>query len=836
MLATRGTGQLADALEAHLRLRSSGHSLEVLRQLRDRAWFPDGELHCSLAVLLIRGARRYLVSGGDCAALRMGEEAAELAAGWRWLTLTLPSDLLVAAHAAGEAREPVSDHVRIISPALQQLLREPCAETHLHVGASMSFGWLWTCLMGSIGTTLPPTERLGGAPFGGGKDFLTVILSAATTRLLLCAFLRHGGGSFRSLLGVPLTRMVERLPWIRDSGHARRECLRALGLLAGTAAPAPLSVSQRLYRGLSGTPARSPSAWLSKLAELRAHDPIASWLVAGPSHALPETRFASRALRYLSTEDADPDFALFFWQYQRIRCQLYRYLTEEPGTAGLDWFTRHYARISPLRGPLDGALYACALQAQSRDLRLGALEARTSPAASWIAVRDELRALARQAQDAEQKPGPEVGVIFHFIKEWERKSSIRTRPQHTRLHGDPGNPAFGCRHGSWFWEKRRQALAMATALRMHPELLVLLRGLDVANVELAQPSWLLPPLFRPVQEAAQLAAERLAVVRPSWRVTPLRITLHAGEDFRRLSEGLRRIHEPIECGLLTMGDRIGHGIALGEDPARWAISSGALSQPSEERLDDLLWELERYRRTELGVDSSRVEYVRAEILRLGLYIYSAEPELTVESLVTARLLRFDLQILQRCGYPFARGWQPDGSSERLLWRYLTDAGVFARGQQPIEIVTTDSEVRMLQAAQHWLKGVLGRLEIYVESNPSSNLLIGNYLTLTQHPAFRMQPLVPASASGTSAERGGDAVLLSVNTDNPLTFSSNLADEFAHIYFALLRQRVSAQDALAWLERARQNGWRSRFTLPCSADPQTLAQLTGKAPSRRRAGA
>lgn len=125
---------------------------------------------------------------------------------------------------------------------------------------------------------------------------------------------------------------------------------------------------------------------------------------------------------------------------------------------------------------------------------------------------------------------------------------------------------------------------------------------------------------------------------------------------------------------------------------------------------------------------------------------------------------------------------------------------------------------MLRGAQRWLRRELGRREIMVECNPSSNLVIADYLALEDHAAFRMQPLP------WMREPDGGSVLVSVNTDNPLTFASCLADEFAHLYFALLRRGVSADDALTWLARVRENGFRSRFTLRASAAPAELDSL------------
>ena len=197
---------------------------------------------------------------------------------------------------------------------------------------------------------------------------------------------------------------------------------------------------------------------------------------------------------------------------------------------------------------------------QAEGLHLGALEARTAPSDRWVEVRDEVRAFARQAATFQPRPGderPEIGLVLHFVKTWERPT-----PAGPRLHGDPGN-AWGTRFGPWFVDQSARAAAIAAALESQPELLLVLRGIDVANVELAQPTWVVRPLFERVRAASREAAARLARRRPTWGVRPLRATVHAGEDYRRLVEGLRRIHEPIELGLIEAGDRLGHAIALG---------------------------------------------------------------------------------------------------------------------------------------------------------------------------------------------------------------------------------------------------------------------------------
>lgn len=838
VLDSASTFHLAAALEAHLRPRAGGMSLEVLRQIRDAAWFPSEPIRhqVSLAKHLQRLATRLLVHAGRRVSLRPDGDPTERATRWRWLSLSLPADLLIAACASQTPMEPPDDGVLVVTPRLAEVLRRPAAETHLHVGAAVPFGLLWAARMRSMATetTIELKSWVGDPPFGDLQSFRTMLLSAGTVRLLLASFLRAReqhttSAGFEPFLQTHLPALAESLPWGLGASEARRGLLQAIHHLQGRGPRPELERARRLYQALSGRSDRPGKP--RSIEDVGLADPLATWLPVREGLALPETRFTCRALRYLTGDTGegagDELFALLFWQYQRARNLTYRFLVEEPGTAGLDWFTRHYARISPLRVDLKSLTYASALRLQSRDLALGALEARTSPGSRWIEVRDEVRALARAAHRFTPLPSrdrPEIGLVLHFIKEWETTLPGGKR----RLLADPRHTAFGCRFGPWFHKRLAEAMAMETALRHHPELLLVLRGVDVANVELGIPTWPLVPLFRRVRQASRQASARLARFRPRWEVPALRATVHAGEDYRRLVEGLRRIHEPIEYGMLDVGDRIGHGVALGTEPGRWREASRVVVQPAEERLDDLLWEIERYRQAEIPADTGRIEYVRAEAVRLGNLIYDGDERVDLDDLVMARRLRHYPWVLDQVGYPFFRERPFRRPAHRLFQRHLTDADVFERGQRPVEVRCDDMEVAMLRAVQRWLRGVLGRMEITVEANPSSNLLIADYTSLDEHAAFRFQPLRSMSAPD------GDPVLVSVNTDNPLTFSSTLADEFAHVYFALLGQGVSADEALGWLDRARENGFASRFTLRASADQAALGELSpaARAPGQR----
>ncbi|MCY1081261.1 hypothetical protein [Archangium lansingense] len=830
------TARLAAGLDEHLRIRASGMSLANLSVLRDSAWFlmaddsVTGPCTVTLARYLVQRAELYLERGGirtvlNTDASEPGRGTAERAAHWRWLSLRLPCDLLVSALYAPNSARPPTDHVSIATEHLRRVLKDqPVADSHLHVGAAFGFPVLWSTWMVWLARNGPIPSDLSDehVPFGTGEAFRGKLLAAALCRLFLASFLRarEVGATtedFGAFSYSGLRRICERLDWPEGEKLALQVCHQALADVAGTAPGPAFANAQLLYSQLCDESGRME---LREYDDLFRADPLDSWLQPQRDGACCETLFASRALRYLLQEGStDAGFAEIFWQYQRIRCLAHSYLVQEPGTSGLDWFRRFYDRISALRGPLDGQKYVAALQHQSVDLTLGALEVRTAPPSDWTEIRDEVRRLASAGEQRRPTPGtdgkrPELGLVFHFIK---RKQARGTN----QLYADPSQDPTGYRHGSWFSDRRREVLALQEALENHPELLLLIRGMDVASSELAVPTWATVELLASVRQASVTASEALRQLRPSWNVPPMRLTCHVGEEFSRLVEGVRRVHELYEAGLLRNGDRIGHGLALGIVPRLWADSATLVVQTAEDRLDDLLWELDRYGSGNVPAHPGRVERVRAEADRLAWRIYGdANSNLTALSF--ARRRRHQPNELLLRGFPDGPTLREDPLPLSL---YLTDSNVFRRGQQPVEVRVDDAEVRFLEDVQRWLRSELARLEITVETNPSSNLLIGDLLGVEEHPVFQLAErwLMPGGAAAETGAGGGDhsELLVSINSDDPITFATRLADEYTYLYFALLRRRVPSARALGWMDELRARGMRARFTAEASADQSAL---------------
>jgi hypothetical protein len=215
-------------------------------------------------------------------------------------------------------------------------------------------------------------------------------------------------------------------------------------------------------------------------------------------------------------------------------------------------------------------------------------------------------------------------------------------------------------------------------------------------------------------------------------------------------------------------------------------------------------------------DGARIAKVAANIRREFLALGLRRSERSEIS--RASDLRHALHVsrpLARLGFPRTfTGERPSEDDLQDLFDYLRDARVYENACVHVEVPCDDDEVAFLEAAQRYVRRELARREVTVETNPSSNLVVGDLARIEDHPALNLCPV---------HEQGDGRVAVSLNDDDPLTFATRLADEYAYLYAALLRANTASDLALRWLDEARRAAWRSRFTLPLSGE---LAVLDG----------
>lgn len=832
-------------------------SVEEIVAARDRLWFGDsserlaplGAYLRGLVVMFLRSAggtlQPWLSKSDERRSDGLMDPAIRARNAWRWMTFALPPDLLAAACDLDPAAPMVVD---LVPPVVAQCLFDHrYAETHLHVGAALDFSSFWVAaLRGIADPGLDPKALYSpGGFFEEGQSLLPWLLRAAVARYCLAVYLRETSSSsgtpdFQEYVG---SRLLERVARLLDDQHADLLKMCLTDLARGQLTPrVSLRRVRALYAALTEVVRRRLPV---RFASLHDGDCIASLLsYRGPRTATPEVLWLRRGLRYLERHSHDDAFAQIFWQVVRVRTIFYRHVTQRPLTPGLQWFIRTYGRLSALRRPLDTrAMLGAALETGGRGKGLKSLEVRTAPEPRSGENLKLVRAVADVARDVstprpcvrasgdcgwldprcrlrvgqagvcvpvshEESMQVELGLVLHLVKS-RGKETLEGRPQaHWRgTEADPTVPGRLFRYGTFYAKKRREVLALAWVLLHFPGSLQVLRGIDICTDELGVPTWVMVPLVRYLRDVGKAAARYLAVRSPT-APPPLRTTVHAGEDFVHLLGGLRRIDEAVNYLCLGEGDRIGHGVALGVDARGWALSAGRLPIAREERLLDLVWEWQWYARGQQRASAERLALIEYETLRLTKGMFDLALSASHMARVVDRL--HDEGALRELGFPAGcrprkPTWRKDAYDELdTLERYLTRRHNFFYARA-IEWVDPEAEGDTLATIQCGLRREIAARGLTVEVNPSSNLLIANLADLTTHPLWRLRP----------PRHDGDAppVAVCVGSDDPITFATNLREEFGLLHDALMSAGLSDDEAQHWLSEVRQRGLDTRFTLP-----------------------
>lgn len=628
-------------------------------------------------------------------------------------------------------------------------------------------------------------------------------------------------------------------------------------LVGGSISGSSLSFAmlQYLYRRLTDAPVEKV---VDRLADVPLLDPLARIFAVPPRMSVdqmqsrsvrtPEQRFVGRAMRYIERHPDDIPFAILFWQVVRVRCLAYRHFVQRPMTPGLQWFVRFYARSKPARTRLGwGAYLDSAAELDGKDRGLVSLEVRRSPdetladnlkfaaeTAAWATrpesdVRpdpaDMFRKLGARALIADPPPPKsrqplEVGIVLHFTKDRGGGAAVGLPSGHwTGSNADPSPRPWhrlntsGLRYSAFYVDKRAEAVALARTLQRWPRSLFVIRGLDVCTDELGVPSWVIKPLLERVRSAAALSGTALDRLGEG-PAPPLNTTIHAGEDFVHLATGLRGVDEAIEHLGLREGDRIGHGMALGVDATAWANRIGRVAVPREVRMWDLLWEWTWIASTG-GGSVPRHSFIEREISRLTEMTFGQIVQPYELELLRSDLL--DLDKLWKVGWPHGDptgersrhlavdGALPASGSGRrlsLLYRYLSNPVVFQQGRR-VEWIDPSPEADAIEYLQDGLRRKVASMGLTVEINPTSNLLIGDLGSITEHPMWRLNPPVPDPKLA--------PVAICVGSDDPLMFASSLVEEYNVLYDGLMEAGLTDAEARRWLEEVRSRGLESRFT-------------------------
>ena len=351
------------------------------------------------------------------------------------------------------------------------------------------------------------------------------------------------------------------------------------------------------------------------------------------------------------------------------------------------------------------------------------------------------------------------------------------------------------------WLHARAVRQIFAWLRDHPGYEALVVGLDAASGELDQPPSDFVPAFR-------LALEELAGSEgPYRRPLTLGLTFHVGEDFRDLLTGIRQVDLALRLLLLRPGDRLGHALALGLDPAFWYQRQGGTSVLQiGDHLLDLLW-ARHLLRLAPPMDGSLSGQVGNRLERLGWR------DLDGAQAVVTKWLEG----------PYAREIERESVLKQRLVAHLATG---LRPESLYEVEVSDGWIAIVSAMQSAVARSVERQGICIEANPSSNLAISGLSRLEDLPLFRQHPILPSPSAPHPPLR------LSISTDDPGLFQTGPREEYGLLFATALDQAThTREEVLSWLDRLRGIGYESSFLLGRAATGEQfleyLRQLTAQ---------
>jgi adenosine deaminase len=134
----------------------------------------------------------------------------------------------------------------------------------------------------------------------------------------------------------------------------------------------------------------------------------------------------------------------------------------------------------------------------------------------------------------------------------------------------------------------------------------------------------------------------------------------------------------------------------------------------------------------------------------------------------------------------------------------------AQGEMGLPVdSTTHHERDLLTKARARLIRELARWQIPIESNPSSNLVVASLDAMASQDFLAQTPHEKRKA-------GHETLPWTISTDDPITFATSLADEYAYAWAGMVLREKDPFDpahARALLEEAAATSMRTRFTLP-----------------------
>lgn len=536
-------------------------------------------------------------------------------------------------------------------------------------------------------------------------------------------------------------------------------------------------------------------------------------------------------LKYLN-DNNDHFLCQCFLKYIRFKNTFFSDKIQQTRIHGLDYFSKIYDNATDTQISKDRLKYYYVFEEQFKYGNLVLLEMKITPKTENHIIIENIakdsikRTTLKQIQDifssykeycdkryskVKEKNNvmiPKIGIIYHFIKKDDCDIFCGV------------NCVFANRSGSLccndYISMRRRYMVYMNALNDllydNPILTQYIVGIDAASKENDTEPWVFAPVFKIARSNKRIIPCVNTENGGVSNIQNIGFTYHVGEDYRHIVSGLRHIDEVLTHFNYRSGDRLGHALALGADIDYLVSLNSIVAIPIMEYLENLLWMWQYVNSTsDIGNIPENLEFKIMETARqiyncnisgIDVYtlwrVYQDKFKLYEESCDHNEKCNSQCSILKKLNSSEEK-W---GYNELLMSHFCPC--FYEIYHKPI-FVQMNTNVEFYKELQNSLIKKAERMGVYVETNPTSNAAIGDIPSILEHPIIRL------NNRGLSIPNiSKSCVLVSINSDDPIVFSTHVENELAYIYYSLLNAGCKREEALEWIDKIRRHGIDSSF--------------------------
>lgn len=709
------------------------------------------------------------------------------------------------------------------NPAINCIFERGVADLHFHLkGSSLNFDINWLCLMNHIANRRAEFDKLNklqsSALLTNQEDKIeqlhTLCVKACAIRLFLFAALTddffYGDDDFKNSItsvfmavnsyevALCVAKLQKKINLIRSIyGHRYGKDV----------------VDYAINSNLTDKHFRDPRYYTNSILSGE------RWLLYYAFH------------RIYSCDPAFSGLSTLFYGYlvikERLRHEFIQ-LNEKIGFANFAQYEERKELFITKDSIYDVLIANLAINSTERNQNIHYIEARITPKISAALMSSTIRKLDNQVQDRrfmpyiedtltrEQRKSEKFYYILHFIKS---KSGI-TCPLKKQV--------VSCRNTKVRQQIKKQAFAITKIRQKHPQISTRIVGIDAANTEIQCRPEVFAQTFRYLREYPYQADWEYLMDLP---VGKLGITYHVGEDYLDIVDGLRAIDEALLFLNLKRGDRLGHALALGADAEQYYVMRNkTLVMPKQDFLDNVVWLLIKTKQLGICISPDLEVKLKNWFEQYYVEIYGVENKPSIYIYYQSWLLRGDapkqyfketlekeaLSFWDRCSLntsvQIVNNARNNIDAQRLYFRYHYDYDVRTKGSQSDEYMICPNYVLMVEKLQEAMRYELVKQHICIETNLTSNNVIGFFRRYAAHPITRFY-----NKGLVANDSKMPQISVSINTDDQGIFSTTIENEFSLIALSLEKQidkegnpLYTSRMVYDWLDNIRQLAFEQKF--------------------------